>query len=960
MYRVNFILSQALLSRLRLKRFFKRYWEYSLTLLIRLMFAISLLLGFHSMAEERQKPLILVFGEDSYPYQFIDENGDAKGVLVDLWREWSSQTQVPVVFVARHWQDSLTQVTQGDADIHIGLGITQDREQYFDFAAPIAYVSTYLYVRNSLKNKKSYEDLLPYRIGIVKGSSHESILSQQVNGLSYRYYNSRADLMRGVVEGEVDVFAGMEGYLKDNAVSRAVLEEFPLDNRLLIKKTALVPAVRKGRTELISQINRGFERLSQASRTEIDKRWLGFSQDSNTLVIATTTGIQPFADTGGDGEPHGLYIDIWKLWSKKTGIAVEFRPASMEDSLDELKYLRADIHVGYPESDTMKTNLTRAWKTYQVKSRIFSHGRPLTSLDELKGKRVGAVPTAPYLDKLKQALPESELKLYMNVTQMIEAAQQGHIAAFVAASAWTQHYLLRTDSWPDFHQYRQLDFTTDIYALTRNEDKGLAQRIAAGFKLINPAELAAIESKWILDKEDRSFHTLLSSVTITPAQRQYLQGLGTLKVGYLSAWAPMEYANGRGEFMGINSEITTWIAEQLGIEVQPVAYERWNSLVDALKNGDVDVVGSVAYTPERERELAFSSAYWPSPWGLVTNLNQVTVFNLSQMSGKRLAVVEGYQLIANLMNKDLGIELVIVPNSRAGVDAVAQGKADAFIEKVINMAMVLKQGDYKALKMSVLADFSQQQSHFAFNKKYKELVPMWDQAIAQLTPDRQQAIYQHWVKEDTSRWQTMLNYQNGFYALALVSFILIAYLLWRGHHSRQILARELAFEISQAGQFDALTGLPNRSLLDDRLQQSVLMHRRDMTPFAVLFISFDNMPDINQTYGHKVGDSVLAKGAQQLKAAVRKSDTLARFGGNEFVMVLNRSKDLDTVCQVADGIIGSFSAPFAINGVNVALSVSIGVAMFPNDGDTVVELLKTADKLMSRAMKQGGRCYHSA
>lgn len=185
---------------------------------------LSLMLSFQVSAEEQQAPLVLVMGEDSYPYQFVDENGDVKGVLVDLWREWSSQTQVPVVFVARHWQDSLKQLAQGDADIHIGLGITKERDKDFDFAAPIAYVSTYLYVRNTLKGKKSFSDLQPYRIGIVTGSSHESILNQQVNGLSYRYYNSRAELLRGVVAGEVDVFAGMEGYLKDNAVSRAVLD----------------------------------------------------------------------------------------------------------------------------------------------------------------------------------------------------------------------------------------------------------------------------------------------------------------------------------------------------------------------------------------------------------------------------------------------------------------------------------------------------------------------------------------------------------------------------------------------------------------------------------------------------------------------------------------------------------------------------------------------------------------
>ncbi|QYK03290.1 transporter substrate-binding domain-containing protein [Shewanella psychrotolerans] len=900
-------------------------------------------------------------GEDSYPYQFIDDNGDAKGLLVDLWREWSLQTKTPVVFVVRHWKDSLEQLSEGNADIHLGMGRTQQREAVFDFANSVSSVSTYLYLRKSLKDKTAFKDLFPYRIGVVMGSSHESILNEQISGLNFRYYNSRATLLDGVIKGEVDVFAGMEGYLRDTTISRAVLEEFPLDNRLLIKKTLILPAVKKGNKALLDKVNQGFAAMSQTIRDEIDKRWLGYSHDANTLVIATTTGIPPFVDVGGDGEPHGMYIDIWKLWSKKTGINVLFKPASMADTLEDINYRRADIHVGYPESEAMNTSLTRAWKIYQVKSRLFSYQQPLKSLDQLKGKRVGAVPTDPYLDKLKASLPDSELKLYPNVTQMIDAARQGHISAFVASSTWTQYYLLKLSSWGDFHQYRDLEFLTDIYGLTRNEDKGLAQRIEAGFNLITQQELAQIERKWVLDPEDRTIAGGRESLQFTPQQLNYLASLKPLKIGYLRDWRPMEYQGDDDQYMGINSEISQLLfVDKLKLRLEPIVFDEWNELLGALKHGDIDIAGSVAQTADREKELLFSSSYWPSPWGIVTNLSQLSIFNLSQLSGKRLAIVAGYHLIPNLMNNGLGIELVLVPNTRAGIDAVAQGKADAFIEKVVNMGVELKGDDYNGLKMSVLADYAAEQSYFGIHPRLKPLLPILDSAIAQLSKDKKAQIYQHWVNDEKPSKFGQLSWQHGFFALLAVSLMALLFVVLWGRKQSSAEISSVKKQLANLGQFDPQTGLPNRSLLDDRLEQALLLHRREMQPFAILFVCFDNIRELNQEFGHKVVERAVLFGARKLKAMARKSDTLARFSENEFVMVLNRVKDLDKVCQVADGIVGVFGTPIIISDKDVALSVSIGVAMYPNDGDNALELLKVADKLMSRAVQGGGRCYRSA
>ncbi len=938
-------------------------------------------------ADSELSPLVLVMGTDSFPYQFVDDSGEPKGVLVDLWREWAAQTGTVVEFKHLDWQDSLDQLAQGHADIHIGMGHTDSRESRYDFADAITSVNTYLYVRKSLQNKNHLRDLIPYRIGVVSGSSHEANLIKQLSDLNFRYYESRDALLNGVINGEVDVFAGMEGYLRDKAVSRAVMEAFPLEHRLLIKTIPILPAVKQGNQVLQAKINQGFQLVTPAMRAAIEKHWLGFSHDAKRLIIATPVGIEPYVDIGGDGQPHGLYIDIWRLWSQKTGIAVDFRTNTFDATLEDVAYRRADIHIGYPLdeasqtggvnavadsslattfADTRYADLRPVWQTYRVNSHLFSYQKRLTTLDSLAGHRIGAVASAPYLEQLHNTLPDSELHLFDDVEQMIAAVQQGDINAFVAASAWTQHYLIKADAWQDFYPYRELTFSSDIYALTRSEDEGLIKRIRAGFNLISATELANLESKWILDNNDRTVKASTTALPLSPAQQRYLANLRPLKIGYLQDWPPMEFEGEDGQFQGINHDISQRLAAQLHLTFVPVMFKDWSSMLAALKRGDIDIVGSVALTAEREKELVFSGPYWPSPWGLVTNLNNALVFSLAQMSGKRLAIVEGYHLIPQLMNDTLGIALILVPNTRAGIDAVLQGTADGFIEKVINMGVELSDSDHRQLKMSVLADYSDQQSHFALTAQLQPLVPLLDKAIAQLSTAQQQQIYQRWIEQEPPHSFVSISWKQAFYLLLVVVLMLMLALWWRNAvRKRQSyrphdIGASLATLSTSTPEFDPLTGLPNRSILDDRLTQAILTHRREMQPFAVLFIDFDNLTQLQQRLDTTQSQQLMNLAINKLSALVRKSDTLAKFNEQQLVAILNHSKDLTQACQVAQAIIDTCSAPFAIDAEDVALSVSIGVAMFPRDGDNAVEILKKADERLSRAAAQGGSCYRSA
>jgi diguanylate cyclase (GGDEF)-like protein/PAS domain S-box-containing protein len=151
---------------------------------------------------------------------------------------------------------------------------------------------------------------------------------------------------------------------------------------------------------------------------------------------------------------------------------------------------------------------------------------------------------------------------------------------------------------------------------------------------------------------------------------------------------------------------------------------------------------------------------------------------------------------------------------------------------------------------------------------------------------------------------------------------------------------------------DTLTGLPNRYLMFDRLNQVLVRAARYETSFAILFIDLDGFKRINDSRGHDVGDLVLRGVAERLTLSLRAADTVARIGGDEFVILLESLRAGPDAIALADRIRSAVGAPFALPGGDATVTVSIGIGLYPDDGRDAEELLKAADVAMYRAKRE--------
>ncbi|MFT5790065.1 MAG: diguanylate cyclase (GGDEF)-like protein, partial [Shewanella sp.] len=810
----------------------------------------------------------------------------------------------------------------------------------------------------ALTNANTLEKLIPYKIGVVKGSAHIDVLLEKQPKLTFAYYANRKQLLEAVSRNEIFIFAGLEGYLRESNISQKVIMAFPYKHRIAISEFAFYPVVKKGKSSFLRSVMQGFSLVDQVEHNKIEREWLGLQRSQNEVVVAMQTGVEPYADIGPNGLPHGLLVDIWKLWSDKTGLPIRFIPGDMKQSITNVKRGIADVQLGYPESESMKSGLHRAHLIYQVSSRLFSYKAPFETADELKGKVFAVAPTSPYLAELIEALPDSDFYYIANVQQMIEAAESGRVDGFIAAAAWTQHYLLLKNRWADFYQFKPLYFKTDLYVLNRSSDLEFSERIATGFNAIKSAELAAIEKKWILNPDDRIYSATKDLIQLNAKQRAMIKSMGEIKVGFVNNWAPMEYKGDNGDYAGINSEIFKIVSKELGLKLRYVEFSDWQSLLDALLRGDIDMSGSIAPTAQRQEQLVFTHSYWPAPWGLVTSLDSVNVFSLTELKGLRIAVVEGYHIVADLMREHPTFKLVLVPDSGAGLNAVDEGRADVFIDKVMNLSAGLKEGQFSELKMSMLVDFAEQRSHIGINKRKQLLLPYIDSVIANIDRAQQEEIRQKWVSQTIEFGRE--DFENRL-RLSIIVFCVLAVLIIMALLANRRLRREVALRIEAENKMalfakhDSLTKLPNRAMIEERLEQAILIHSREMSHFAVIFIDLDGFKAINDEYGHHVGDDYLISVSNTLINAVRRSDTVGRLGGDEFIVILHQVDSISAVDDVAELLLQRLSSPFVIDELSLSAAASMGIALYPADGDSVDTLLKTADRHMYRAKNAGGK-----
>lgn len=443
----------------------------------------------------------------------------------------------------------------------------------------------------------------------------------------------------------------------------------------------------------------------------------------------------------------------------------------------------------------------------------------------------------------------------------------------------------------------------------------------------------------------------LHAQILSEEESEYMRGLGVVRMCVDPDWAPYESLNSRGEYEGIGADLVGLIAERLGIQLQLVPTEDWDQSIEYSKTGKCDILPFLNQTSLRDEWLLFTEPYFTDPNVLITREEHDYISNLSGIRGESIVLPMGTSIEERVRKDYPNIKIVTTDSEDSVFRIVEERNADMTLRPLTVAAYTIKKEGWFNLKISGELPAYANYFRIAVVSEKPRLIEILNKGVRTITPeDVQTVVNRHASILVNHRVDNVLVLRIvfGFFILLFIGFL---WVLQLRRLNRKLTG--LTLELHRLAQYDNLTELPNRALFTDRLRQAILHARRGNLVLAVLFIDLDGFKAVNDTFGHETGDATLKEAASRIISTIRASDTAARMGGDEFVVLLNSIDSIKAAEQVGDKICQQLAAPYYFDQKIINISSSIGIAIFPDHGDSDTELLRMADSAMYSLKKTG-------
>ncbi|MDA8621852.1 transporter substrate-binding domain-containing protein [Psychrosphaera sp.] len=920
-------------------------------------------LQFKTQKQPEYDVIKVAIDTETVPFSYFDK-GKPTGYLIDLWELWAKKNNQKIEFVISDWANTIINVKNGVADVHSALAVNEFRVDNFDFGHEIYSAPIKVYVHKDLQMFSGLEELDPYLMGAVSEFNVEQFVLDKKPNTSIRTYKTWEDLLVGIYKSEIKTFVSYDFFTYRYEDYLRINDLFPAYKSITVGSVKTQLAVQKGNIRLLNRINAGFVEISDAERQQLYDKWFASSQKDDTLLLSLSVGAKPFMGIDADGTPVGLFVDLWKLWSNKTKTKIKFVPSTAELSMEALKEGATNVHIGYPESMAINSGLPRAKHIYSTKAHLFVYDQYdfEQPLEQLNGRAVGLYKDSPYQNEFESRYPEINVEYFDNLDEAINASIQGRIAGFVVAAQMARARLSENNIAERFHEVPDINFEAKVYSLVSSKDKALIRRINDGFDLISEQELVDIENRWIQDYKHRYFGTNKSEFNLSIEEKGWLEDNPEMSVAIVEDWKPYEFVDEEGEAAGISRDMFDLAKRLTGQNYSFKAYPTWDLLYQDFKDGNVDMVANITASEEREVFAYFTPAYWRTPWSVITHKSIDNVASIKKFYGKRLAIIQGYQIIKDIHDNHPQIIIQVVKDFDEAHDLLKAGVIDGILDLMSVSAQYIQDNSLYQFKIHVFEDLGSDNAHIGVKKTLPIQATIMNKVVDSMSKEDIENILKRWNKVDVvAGIKSEIYWRNITIFVGIASIIILIILIWNRRLKSEILLRQKAEQkLRHLASHDPMTGLPNRSLLIDRLKQAMSHHSRNNKNIAILFLDLDGFKEVNDTFGHDVGDELLTQISERLLSLSRNSDTVARFGGDEFVMLATNLNDGNYAAKVAEKIIADLSDPFVLSRATVSVGVSIGIAKFPQNGHDATVLIKAADDAMYAVKASGKNSYQFA
>lgn len=745
--------------------------------------------------EPKQATILTVaISHDSTPYYFTDSQGQAQGWLVDLWRLWGEKNDIQIIFKHASFEKSISMVADGEVDLHAGLFYSKSRDEILDFVIPVVEVSTRCYYHREIPGIHSLSDLIPHRIGVISGDHAIEYLNEHLPEAALILYPDNNALFDAVSKGEVKAF------VKDTAIAQkflsdlGLLDDFAYISDPPLYQKSFMAAVRQGNNQLSRFLTNGMTLITSEEKAAIDRKWSGSAQTKtdDVLVVACRRDYAPFSMLTPDGEPSGLLVDLWRLWSEKTGRPVEFRFFSRQKLTTAATEQKADVFIMVGE-DALSAGLDTASAVFPSASAVFySTKEAPTFLDDLGGSRVGVLKGSYQEARLQKDHPELHLISFDAPTTMILAVANQTIRAFVGEVVPTHSTIVRLGLSGQVAMMPTPIYTASFQPCMLPSRPALLSIVETGMSAISNTEILNLERRWVSDTRLQLFAQMPREKALSDEEKAWLSTHPVIRIGVDANWPPYEYVDDKDIYKGIASDYVRLVSEKLGVQMLPQLGLSWAEVLDRAKQGDLDVVSCITPSEERSAYLEFSTPYLSVRNVILSRKDTAVLNGLEDLEGKELAVVDGYLVQQSVARDYPGINLVPVGNLEAGVRAVSQGRVDAYVDTLVCITYAVQKLQLKNVMVSATTPYSDTLG-FGVRKDWPILTRILNKTLEGIPEQEKQEIQNRWVGVQVE-WQMDWPFVWRIIAIIVgVSLtILIPITFWNRRLAREIKSRKSA------------------------------------------------------------------------------------------------------------------------------------------------------------------------
>ncbi|PJE79395.1 Signal transduction histidine-protein kinase BarA [invertebrate metagenome] len=795
--------------------------------------------------------LKVAYFTDDAPWMFVNEQGQPDGLILDLWRSWSKNNNFSLVFTPVSHKQAIDKLESGQIDI-IAMIQAKDRghKQLIELVK-LSDKSPSLFVNRSFPNSDPDKIMATGKVGVVSSSSRFTRwIKNKYPKADIRFFQSYEVMLDWILSYKLDTFVDIGFELRYALNQRGILTDY----RMI--KTSFTPVsinagIMAGNSALKKKIEEGMDNITEAECHRLAEKWLGSDQNAEDLVIAMDGDAAPLSFVNGLGKPAGLLVDIWHLWSEKTGKPIRFRMTTASELMPSVEDGRADILASIPESvEGNKQLIAHSAPYYGVKRRVYYRkdpDNPVKSFDS-KGGRLGVLPVSTMKDFLHRSLPEFGIKKKQNTVQLINGIFDNDIDAFLGIPVVVEDALSRMGLVGEVASSNYYSFNDMLGAAVLHSRSGeLLDTINQGLTSITQDEFRALESRWISNSHLRYFSRSPMNLLLNGQEREWLGDHPVINLMLDRNFPPYSFEDEDGNLRGIIVDYLQLMGGRLGITFNLVSKVMGEDWQDSICRHDTDALGFIDVVDKSDSCIVFSDAILKVPVVVITRNTNKHLRSLSDISNQRVGYIPGADTYERYRKKYPAIKFQPMLSLADGLHQVSIGNLDA-------VAMNLASASYEInrLRMTNLRILSETnietEYRIGIRKDWVPLVAILRKTMDTVSGKDRKAIESRWLSSARpGLWKPNKELFIGL-LLVLVTLILIIY--WNRRLTMEIAEREkVEEELKSRSELDRLLSNVSRQFLNRPFEEAIRFLLARLAGYlgaeAALIIDWDLRPKID-------------------------------------------------------------------------------------------------------------------